>query len=129
VKFLVKVDVEAEKKQIFELNQKWYRLETDKQLDAVMDLMTEDVILQASDMPSISGKPEVRKLFAEMFKTMISSRGGPVRIEVSVSGDLAYDIGNTKSSWMGLGGKPVEVDVLRVASVTINRLIEVPFSQ
>ena len=108
---MVKVDVEAEKKRIFELNQKWYKLETAKQLDAVMDFMTEDVIMQVGDMPPINGKSEVRKLFVEMFKTLVSSSGGPVRIEVSASGDLAYDIGNTKSSWIGAGGKRVEVDM------------------
>ena len=34
VQLAVNIDVEAEKKRIFDLNQKWYKLETAKQLDA-----------------------------------------------------------------------------------------------
>ena len=102
------VDIEAEKKLIWEANQEWFKLENEKNVDAIMEkFIADDIILQVPGMPQHVGKEAVHKSMSELFKVLISIEGKPTRLEVADSGELAYDLGNATAKMMGPDG-PVD---------------------
>jgi ketosteroid isomerase-like protein len=100
------VDIEVEKQKIRDLNQLWFRYENEKKTDEICDqLMADDFILQAPGMAQLVGK-EANYPFLKAFydDVLISSKGGPMIIEVAESGDLAYDLGTTIAKLNGPDG-------------------------
>ena len=100
------VDIEAEKKKIWEANQDWFKLESDHQVDKIFErYITDDIIFQAAGMPQFVGK-EANYAFMKPFieEYIISGNGKPTRIEVASSGDLAYDLGNSTIMMNGPNG-------------------------
>jgi len=91
------VDIEAEKKKIWEANQDWYRLENENKVDEIFEkYVTDDLILQVPGMPQFVGR-EASYAFMKPFieDVLISIDGKPTQLEVSASGELAYDLGNS----------------------------------
>ena len=51
------VNIEAEKKKIWEANQDWYRLENENKVDEIFEkYVTDDLILQVPGMPQFVGR-------------------------------------------------------------------------
>ena len=91
------VNIEAEKKKIREANQDWYRLENENKVDEIFEkYVTDDLILQVPGMPQFVGR-EASYAFMKPFieDVLISIDGKPAQLEVSASGELAYDLGNS----------------------------------
>ena len=91
------VDIEAEKKKIWEANQDWYRLENENKVDEIFEkYVSDDLILQVPGMPQFVGR-EASYAFMKSFieDVLISIDGKPAQLEVSASGELAYDLGNS----------------------------------
>ena len=91
------VDIEAEKKKIWEANQDWYRLENENKVDEIFEkYVTDDLILQVPGMPQFVGR-EASYAFMKPFieDVLISIDGKSAQLEVSASGELAYDLGNS----------------------------------
>ncbi len=98
------VDVEAEKKILAQLAQDWYAAESRKDVEAEMAFLSDDIIFQPHNTHQLIGKKAVRKFISEFHKVLVSVSGSPTRIEVSSSGDFAYDIGRGKAVIMGPEG-------------------------
>jgi ketosteroid isomerase-like protein len=91
------VDIEAEKKKIWEANQDWYRLENENKVDEIFEkYVSDDLVLQVPGMPQFVGR-EAGYAFMKPFieDVLISIDGKPAQLEVSASGELAYDLGNS----------------------------------
>ena len=91
------VDIEAEKKKIWEANQDWYRLENENKVDEIFEkYVSDDLILQVPGMPQFVGR-EASYAFMKPFieDVLISIDGKSAQLEVSASGELAYDLGNS----------------------------------
>jgi len=103
------VDIEAEKKEIWESNQEWYRLENDKKVDEIFEkFIYDDIIFQVPGMPQFVGKEAVYSFMKEFIENvLVSVDGKPTRLEVAESGELAYDLGNATAKVMGPDG-PVD---------------------
>jgi ketosteroid isomerase-like protein len=64
-------------------------------IDEEMGYIAEDAFVIPPNGPAVVGAENLRKLLEEMVKTeVLSMSGGQRRIEVSKSGDLAYDFGD-----------------------------------
>ena len=98
------VDIEAEKKLLAQLAQDWYAAESRKDVEAEMAFLSDDIILHPANAPQLIGKKAVRKSMLDLYKMLVSISGGPTRIEVSSSGDFAYDIGRGKAVMKGPEG-------------------------
>jgi len=103
------VDIEAEKKKIWESNQEWYRLENDKKVDEIFErFIDDDIIFQVPGMPQFVGKEAVYSFMKEFIENvLVSVDGKPTSLEVAESGELAYDLGNSTAKVMGPDG-PVD---------------------
>ena len=91
------VDIKAEKKKIWEANQDWYRLENENKVDEIFEkYVSDDLILQVPGMPQFVGR-EASYAFMKPFieDVLISIDGKSAQLEVSASGELAYDLGNS----------------------------------
>jgi ketosteroid isomerase-like protein len=99
------VDLEAEKKKLWEYNQEWYRLENNKQVDEIFKFIDDDAIFQAPGMAQFVGKEANYAFFKEYIdNVLISIEGKPTRLEIAESGDLAYDLGNSTARINGPDG-------------------------
>ncbi len=100
------VDIEAEKKRIWEANQEWYRLENEKKLDDILEkFVDDDVIFQVPGMPQLVGKKALHDFMKSFLDdVLISIEGKPTLLEVADSGELAYDLGNSNARVNGPEG-------------------------
>jgi uncharacterized protein (TIGR02246 family) len=88
------VDVEAEKEAVEITIKQWYKAATDMDLDSFMELAADDFVLLNPGRDAILGKDGFRNFFYEYE----GGSHGPVslgesRIDVSESGDVAYQHG------------------------------------
>ena len=100
-----KVDVEAEKQILARLGQEWWAAWNRKDIDAEMQLIADDIVVQPANMPQFIGKGAYREFMREYYKTLVSTSGKSTRIEVSSSGDMAYDVGTMKVIMEGPEGR------------------------
>jgi len=104
------VDIEADKKILRELHVKML-LDHTTDVDEEMRYIAEDAMLIPPNSPPIEGAKAIRKACNMMVKTKVLDMGVPgrgvMRLEVSSSGDLAYDIGRFRIVNQGPEG-PVE---------------------
>lgn len=98
------VDIEAEKEKLARLGQEWWEAENRKDVDALLQVFSDDVIVQPANVPQLIGKDAVRTFFENYYKTLVSSRAEQTRIEVASSGDLANEAGTMKVVMKGPGG-------------------------
>jgi len=102
------VDIEKEKKSLKKIHRDMI-LDQNTDIEKEATYFTEDAFLIPPNGPLVVGANELKKLCAEMVKTeVLSKSGGPTRVEVSASGDLAYDIGNYRIVNKGDQGPIVE---------------------
>ena len=98
------VNIEAEKKQLARLGQDWWEAENRKDVGALMEVFSDDVIVQPANVPQLIGKDAVRNFFEDYYKTLVSSSGEQTRIEVASSGDMANEAGTMKVVMKGPEG-------------------------
>jgi len=88
------VDIEKEKKILRKIHRKM-ALDHTTDVEEEMSYIAEDAFLIPPNGPVVVGADKLRELVKEMVKTeVISKSGGPTRIDVAASGDLAYELGN-----------------------------------
>ena len=105
---MVVVDVEKEKKILKKIHRDMI-LDQNTDVEKEASYFTEDAFLIPPNGPLIVGAKELKKLCEDMVKTeVLSKSGGPTRVVVSESGDLAYDIGNYRLVNKGEKGPIVE---------------------
>lgn len=89
-----KVDIEKEKKLLKKIHRDMI-LDQNTDVEKEASYFTEDAFVIPPNGPPVIGALELKKLCEEMVKTeVLSKSGGPMRVVVSESGDLAYDIGS-----------------------------------
>jgi uncharacterized protein (TIGR02246 family) len=84
----------ADERAIRELDRSWSQAAQNKDLDKMVADYTDDASVLPYNEPIVTGKKAIRELWQHMFSlpnTTVSF--GPNKIEVSKSGDMAYDIG------------------------------------
>ena len=104
------VDIEAEKKILRELHVKML-LDHTTDVDEEMKYIAEDAWVIPPNSPLVEGAEALRELCNEMVGTKVLDMGVPgrgiMRLEISASGDLAYDIGRFRIVNQGPEG-PIE---------------------
>ncbi len=99
------VNVEAEKIEIQRLIKRIEDAENRQDVDAMFEDMTDDAILQKCGAPQIQGLDVWREDYEKFFETFISTSIRSLGIEVSSSGDMAWDYGVFVSEFEGPGGR------------------------
>ena len=93
------VDVEAEKREIDRLTDEAFAAEDRKDLEKMLESLADDVILQVPGMPQIQGIRALREFYKAFLPTFDSMKGGPRHIEVSSSGDMAWQYGSFSTGY------------------------------
>ena len=89
-----KIDFAAEESKIRTLNSETFEAERQKDLETTVNVYSDDAIIQGPNMPQIEGEEAIRNFYKEFFKLpLVTVEGGPKKIVISKSGDMAYDIG------------------------------------
>jgi uncharacterized protein (TIGR02246 family) len=99
------VNVEAEKIEIERMIKTVEAAENRKDLDAMFEHLTDDAILQKCGAPQIQGLDAWREDYEKFFETFISTSITSLGIEVSLSGDMAWDYGVFVSEFEGSDGR------------------------
>lgn len=88
------VDIEAEKRLLERLHHEML-VDHNTDIDEAMKHLAEDAILIPPNSPPIEGARAIIEVAKAMTGTEmdLGDRRGPDRMEISASGDLAYDIG------------------------------------
>lgn len=92
------VDIEADRKILSELHTKLL-VDEDTDVDEEMRHFVEDTILIPPNSPPVQGISAIRDAVKEMVKTdwdLGDPGRGVLNLEISASGDLAYDVGRYK---------------------------------
>lgn len=88
------VDIEAEKNILTRIHHEML-VDHTSNIDDVMKYVAEEAVVIPPNSPIIEGPGAIREAVKELVKTkVISMSGGVTRLEVSKSGDLAYDVGH-----------------------------------
>lgn len=93
------VDVEAEKREIDRLTDEAFAAEDRKDLEKMLEGVADDAILQVPNMPQIQGIKALREFYKAFLPTFDSMKGGPRHIEVSSSGDMAWQYGSFSTGY------------------------------
>ena len=103
------VDVAAEAATIQKLNADGFAAEGRKDLEAMMTMVTPDILFQSAGAGEIRGTAAMRDFYSGFFKLPIASiAGGSVETVVAASGDLAYDIGWNRMQMSEPKGAPAD---------------------
>ena len=92
------VDIEADRKILSELHTKLL-VDEDTDVEEEMKHFVEDTILIPPNAPPVKGIRAIREAVKEMVKTdwdLGDPGRGVLNLEISASGDLAYDVGRYK---------------------------------
>jgi ketosteroid isomerase-like protein len=98
------VDVEAEKAAIQNLVREAFEAEQQKDIDAILNFFSENVVVQAPNMPQFEGIEALRNFYTEFFKVLVSIEGGSTKVEISEAGDMAWDYGWNRAAYEGPEG-------------------------
>jgi ketosteroid isomerase-like protein len=91
------VNVEKEKELVDLVVQGLCEADVSKNLDRIMEFFSEDVVYQPPGVLPILGKDALRRYLDGAFDQTEDMKAGSDRVEVSISGDLAYSVGWFKS--------------------------------
>jgi uncharacterized protein (TIGR02246 family) len=94
---------------IRELSARWLAAEKAKDIDALIEHVTEDAVFLMPGGRAVSGKPAIRALF-ETFFAMFSPDHSATITEIRVNGDLAFCWGDEVSVLQpSVGGPPIRL--------------------
>ena len=98
------VDVEKEKKAIEKLVKNAFEAENRHDLEELLNFFADDVIIQACNAPQFQGIAALREFYVGFLPTIVSIIGDTNHVEVSASGDMAWDCGYNKAEYKGPEG-------------------------
>ena len=98
------VDVKAEKKVLAELIDVTFKAEDKKDLKTLLEFFADDVIVQGPGAPQFQGIKALKEFYEGYLKTLVTIKGESTHIEVSSSGDMAWDAGFNKAEYKGPKG-------------------------
>ncbi len=86
----------------------WLQAESNRNLDSALTFIAEDGVYLANDWPMLRGHEEIAGFLKAAFDMPMGKiTGGTEQIEVSASGDMAYEIGRTKIRYNFASGDTV----------------------
>ncbi len=91
------LNLEAEKQKIRKRTQEWLKAESKRDLDSALTFIAEDGVYLANDWPTLRGHAEISTFLNAAFEMPMGKiSGGTEKIEISASGDMAYEFGRTE---------------------------------
>jgi ketosteroid isomerase-like protein len=87
------VDIDAEKKAIQKLIKDTIQAEDNKDLDKILNFFANDVIIHEPNAPQVQGIENIVEPFKEYLSSLVSISGESTHVEISSSGDMAWDVG------------------------------------
>jgi uncharacterized protein (TIGR02246 family) len=102
------MDSQAEKVEIERMIDRVEAAENRHDVDAMLEEMIDDPLLHLCGFPPVQGQDAVRQLYHGFFQTFVSTRITSQRIQVSASGDMAWDCGAYVNEYEGPAGRTTE---------------------
>lgn len=103
------VDRAAEAAAIRKIDEDWVAAVKRKDAAAVGQIYAEDAVFMVPNAPQHAGRDKVTEAWAGLMGLPnVELSFAPTTVEVSQSGDMAYDIGTYKLAFDGEGGRRVE---------------------
>jgi uncharacterized protein (TIGR02246 family) len=99
------INIEVEKAAIERQMKAMEVAENRKDLGAMLEAMTEDVILQLGGSPQIQGRDAVRQIYEGFFQVFVSTSITTLGTQVSTSGDMAWQYGAHVNEIQGPDGR------------------------
>lgn len=114
-----KVDKKAEGEKVMQVSREWSKAASAGDLEKTVSYWADSAFLVAAGQPPLIGREAIRKMVEEGFKIPgFEISWEPVMVEVSESGDMAYLIENSQTSFPDSTGKRI---ILKNKAVTIWR--------
>lgn len=73
-------------------------------LDRVMEFFAGEAVVHITNMPPVEGRENIRGLYENVFRFLLSSEYAPGKINTSESADMAYSTGSVTTSFPGEQG-------------------------
>lgn len=104
------MDEQGDLDAIKRLDEEWGVAVRAKDIDRILDLITEDVVFMPANSPSVSGKAAVREIYQDFLaKFSVEQTFHPQ--EIPVAGDWAFSWGNDMLILTPVsGGPPIQVE-------------------
>jgi uncharacterized protein (TIGR02246 family) len=71
----------------------------DRDADRTASFFADDAVLQVANMPPVEGREAIRGFYGNLFGFLSASSATPERLEVAASGDMAWSIGESRSTF------------------------------
>ncbi|HZX40274.1 MAG TPA: SgcJ/EcaC family oxidoreductase, partial [Myxococcaceae bacterium] len=105
-----KVDLERERAAILATDGPWQQAIAARDVDRVVSFWADDAVVMPAGQPSLAGKSAIRGFVTETFKIPgFGLRWETSSVQVASSGDLAYALAKTTTTFTGPDGKPVDL--------------------
>lgn len=117
---MIEIDLEAEKKILRQYITKWHEAEVQGDYEACLNFYAEDAIVHPPNRDPVKGKATIREFHKDVLHNVESGIGETTRIEISSSGDLAYDIGLSHMVFKSTEGLVEEVQKYLIVWKKIN---------
>jgi uncharacterized protein (TIGR02246 family) len=102
------VNIEAEKIEVKKTMEKVVAAENRHDVEGMLDDMTDDAIFHVCGVPPMQGRDAVRALYGKFFETFVSTNVTTLEVEVSLSGDMAWEYGSYVNQFEGPDGRTQE---------------------
>jgi uncharacterized protein (TIGR02246 family) len=99
------VNIEAEKLEIEKTMKRVEAAENRHDVEGMLADMTDDGILHVCGVPQVQGRDAIRELYAAFFETFVSTDITTLQVEVSSSGDMAWEYGAYVNEFEGPDGR------------------------
>jgi uncharacterized protein (TIGR02246 family) len=98
------VDIQAEKIEIEKTMRQVEAAENRHDAEGMLEHMTDDAVMHLCGVPQVQGHGAIKQLYAAFFETFVSTDITTIQIEVSSSGDMAWEFGAYVNEYKGPDG-------------------------
>ena len=103
------VDIEAETAAVRLRSEALVAAETAKDVEGSLAFLAKDAVAQPAGVPQLGGHDELRGMFEAVFASLAEFGATTTRLEVSASGDMAYEYGVNRIVVAGEDGNLVDI--------------------
>jgi uncharacterized protein (TIGR02246 family) len=101
---MLMVDMKAERRVLEALIDQTFKAEAKQDLKTVLEYFAEDVIVQGAGMPQFQGMKALKEFYTGFLPTLVTIDGKSTHLEISPSGDMAWDVGWNQAEYKGPNG-------------------------
>jgi ketosteroid isomerase-like protein len=102
------VNIQADKLEIEQMIKRVEAAENRHDVNTMLEDMIDDPLLHLCSVPPVKGQDAVRQLYGAFFETFVSTRITSQQIQVSSSGDMAWDYGVYVNEYQSPDGRTKE---------------------